>query len=380
MKNPIAELNSFRATARRMSLVLLATGVCHFTVVAEPQAGVAPDQQQRQELMKSKGPDAALTILPVRLAGKPFDRVTEVVGLLLERQGLKNIELGKAPLEPANVADLGRLSAAVGQFVKANPITTGYALYVEYNGDRQTGLNELRAVVVDQTGAVVWTDHLTMQDEAFKKIGDRDPMTLSVLLVEQLSPQLGLNEETAKAARPGKLAALLDQRSGLPPENERVALPGRLQAMKQALPGATLLVYPARVGGNKTSIPSATNIVRSLNDAGLCKAVQADKAILLKASQADPNELKSLWDLAREFRNFVRANPPPADYALYADYVFNPQNPDQGFVHFVVCDRKGEWVIVDMQNSHQPDYQSVGIISRERCDQLLVKRLKGCLK
>jgi hypothetical protein len=37
-------------------------------------------------------------------------------------------------------------------------------------------------------------------------------------------------------------------------------------------------------------------------------------------------------------------------------------------------------VIVDMQNSHQPDYQTVGIISRERCDQLLVKRLEGYLK
>ena len=66
--------------------------------------------------------------------------------------------------------------------------------------------------------------------------------------------------------------------------------------------------------------------------------------------------------------------------ALYADYVFNPQNSEQGLVHFVVCDRKGEWVIVDMQNSHHPDYQSIGIISRDRCDQLLVKRLEGCLK
>ena len=90
--------------------------------------------------------------------------------------------------------------------------------------------------------------------------------------------------------------------------------------------------------------------------------------------------MKTLWDLAREFRDYVRAHPPAADYALYADYVFNPQNAEQGFVHFVVCDRKGEWVIVDMQNSHQPDYQSIGIISRERCDQLLVKRLEGYLK
>ena len=150
--------------------------------------------------------------------------------------------------------------------------------------------------------------------------------------------------------------------------------------MKQALPGATLLVYPARIGGNQTSVPSATNIVRLLNKAGLCQAISSDQTVLLKASPADPNELKMLWNLAREFRSFVRTNPPAADYALYADYAFNPQNADQGYVHFVVCDRKGEWVIVDMQNSHHPDYQSVGIISRERCDQLLVKRLAGSLK
>jgi hypothetical protein len=265
-------------------------------------------------------------------------------------------------------------------FVKTNPITTSYALYAEYNGNHQTGLNELRAVVVDQTGAVVWTDRLTMQDEALMKIGERDPMTMSVLLVERLGPQLGLNEETAKAAKPGKLAALLDQRSGLPSENERAALPERQQAMKQALTGATLLVYPARIGGNKVSVASASNVVQLLNQAGLCKAIPAEQTILLKASQADPNELKALWDLAREFRDYVRAHPPAADYALYADYVFNPQNAEQGFVHFVVCDRKGEWVIVDLQNSHQPDYQSIGIISRERCDQLLVKRLEGYLK
>ena len=378
MKNPIKTNSSFRALALPVAMALLAVCLGRSAIAAESQAGVAPEQQ-RLELMKSKGPDGALTILPVRLAGKPWDRVTEVVGVLLEQQGLRNIELGKTAFTPA-ATNWESLATNVGAFVKTNPITTGYALYAEYNGDHKTGLNELRAVVVDQTGAVVWTDFLTMQDEALKKIEDRDPMTFSVLLVERLGPQLGLNDETAKAAKPGKLAALLDQRSGLPPENERAALPERQQTMKPALPGATLLIYPARIGGNQTSLPSATNIVRLLNQAGLCKAVPADATVLLKASQADPNELKTLWDLAREFRDYVRAHPPAADYALYADYVFNPQNAEQGFVHFVVCDRKGEWVIVDMQNSHQPDYQSIGIISRERCDQLLVKRLEGYLK
>jgi hypothetical protein len=379
MKNPITTNSSFRAVAMPLSMVLLAVCVSRFPVAAEPQTGMAPEQQHRLELMKSKGPDGALTILPVRLAGKTWDRVTEVVGVLLEKQGLKNIELGKTPFIPVET-NWENLAASVGVFVKTNPITTGYALYAEYNGDHKMGLNELRAVVVDQTGAVVWTDRLTMQDEALKKIEDRDPMTFSVLLVERLGPQLGLNDETAKAAKPGKLAALLDQRSGLPPESERAALPERQKAMKQALPGATLLIYPARIGGNQTSLPSATNIVRLLNEAGLCKAVPADATVLLKASQADPTELKTLWDLAREFRDYVRAHPPAVDYALYADYVFNPQNAEQGFVHFVVCDRQGEWVIVDLQNSHQPDYQSVGLISSDRCDQLLVKRLAGYLK
>src|SRR5208283_5456856 len=201
---------------------------------------------------------------------------------------------------------------------------------------------------------VVWTYRLTADDPAIKRMGSPEPMSLSVLLVERLSPQLGLNEETARAAKPGKLAAIMDERSGLPPENERAALPERQKAMKQALPGTTLLVYPARVGGNAVDKDSAADLAKLINDAGLCKAAAAKQSVLLKASLADPNEMKALWNLAREFRDFVRTNPPAADYALYADYVFNSQNAEQGFVHFVVCDRKGEWVIVDMQNSHQP--------------------------
>ena len=174
--------------------------------------------------MKSKGPDASLTILPVRLAGKPWDRLTEVVGVLLEQQGLRNIELGQTPFAPADT-NWESLAAAVGAFVKTNPITTAYALYAEYNGDRQTGLNELRAVVVDQTGAVVWTDRQTPQDEAFKKLESREPMTLSVLLVERLSPQLGLNEETAKAAKPGKMAAIMDRAERNAPRERKDASP-----------------------------------------------------------------------------------------------------------------------------------------------------------
>ncbi len=376
MINPSTTMSWFRAKALAMSLVLAAMWAGRCPAAAGPQGGVAPEQQQRLELMKSKGPDGSLTILPVRLAGQPFDRVTEVVGVLLEKQGLRNIELGKTPCAPA-AANLESLAAAVGAFVKTNPITTGHALYAEYNGGRQTGLNELRAVVVDQAGAVVWTDRQTPQDKAFQKNDAREPMTMSVLLVERLSPQLGLNEATAKAAKPGKLAALLDERSGLPPGEERAALPQRQQLLKESKGKATLLIFPARVHGREADAASAASLAKMINEAGLCKASAANQSLLLKASQADPNELKSLWDLAREFRDYARKNPPDADYVLYPDYAFNPQNWEQGFVHFVVCDRQGEWVIADMQNSHHPDYQAIQPASREGCDKLLVKRLEG---
>jgi hypothetical protein len=347
---------------------------------ATQKPGVSPKQQKRIELMKSKGPGTSLTILPIRVVGRPFDRVTEVVGLLLERQGLKNIELGKAAFDPGTQTNMEPMTISLGEFIQKNPIVTEYALYAEYNGNRQTGLKELRAVVVDKTGAVVWIDRLTPQDEAVKSLGSIDPMTLSDLLVQRLSPQLGLNEETAKAAKPGKMAALMDARSGMPPEKERTPLPERQNEMKKAMPKATLVVFPARIGGDTANATSAADLAKMITDAGLCKAVAAKQSVLLKATHADPNEMKALWDMAREFRDYAKKNPADADYVLYADYVFNPKNWEQGIVHFVVCDRKGEWVIVDMQNSHHPDYQSIKPTSEQDCDKLLVKRLTGYLK
>ena len=169
-----------------------------------PKPGVSPEQQNRMERMKAKGPEASLTILPVRLPGTPFnremgDRVSEVVGAMLEQLGLKNIELGKRNFDPGATNGMEPIVLSLGEFVRKHPITTEYALYAEYQGDfPKHGFDGLRAIVVDKTGAVVWTDRLTKQDEAFKKVEDPDPMGYSVLLVERLSPQLGLNEETAK--------------------------------------------------------------------------------------------------------------------------------------------------------------------------------------
>jgi hypothetical protein len=347
---------------------------------APPKSGVSPEQAKRSELMKSKGVDASLTILPVRLAGKPFDRVTELVGLLLEQQGLMNIELGKTAFDPGKGTTPEQMAISLGGFIRENPIATDYALFAEFNGSRQEGLNELRAVVVDKVGEVVWAYSLTPQDEAFKALESREPMTFTLLLIEQLGPNLSLSEETAKAAKPGKMAQLMDERSGLPPENERAPLTEREKIMRNLGKKGTLAVFPVRIGGDAVDVEGANDLAKKIKDAGLCNASAAKQSVVLKASQADPNEMKTLWDLAREFRDYSKKNPLDADYVLYADYVFHPENWEQGFVHFVVCDREGEWVIVDMQNSHKPDYQSVKPTTREACDRLLFKRLEDILR
>jgi hypothetical protein len=339
----------------------------------------ATEQAKKIEQMTARGPDASLTVLPVVLGGQPFDRVTEFVALRLEQQGLKTIELGATAFVPGEGTSMEKLPEACANFVRQNPPTTEYVLYAEFNGNRQSGLNDLRAVVADRTGTILWTDHQTASDEAFRKAEAREPLTMAMLLVERLSPQLGLNADTAKAAKPGKYARLMDERSGLPPQAERDALPARLQAMIAASQNATVVVIPV-VAPDHSENEVAARIAKSIGDARLFQAaLTPTDPVALEHPRSDPNELKMLWDLARELREYVRKNPPAADYVLCADYRFNPHNWEQGYVHFVVCDRQGGWVIVDMQNSHHPDYQSIKPTSTDGCEQLVLKRLQGYL-
>jgi hypothetical protein len=371
------EQSPIRAMGILLACIL---GVCGFAQESAKTTPLSGEQQKRLELMKSRGPDGSLTVLPVMLEGQPFDRLSEVVGVLLEQQGLKSIELGATPFTPASDTEIKKLADSLGDFVSKNQITTEYALYAEYNGNRQIGLVEFRAVVVDKAGRVVWMDRQGAQDEAMQQLESKEPMTFSVLLIERLCPMLGLNEETAKTAKPGKMARRMEERSGLPPESERAQLPERQKLLKESGKTVTLVIFPARIGGGTVNAASAIELTTMINNAGLCMSSPALQSPLLSASQAEPNEMKILWDLAHEFRDYCRKNPADADYALYADYVFNPEKWEQGFVHFVVCDRSGEWVIADLQNSHHPEYQSVKPRSKEDCNKLLVQRLQGYLR
>jgi hypothetical protein len=94
-----------------MVLLVLCLGRAVPAAEAPPgtPAAISPAQQQRLDAMKAKGPNASLTILPVMIAGRPFDRASAVLGVCLEQNGLQTIEIGKTPFKAGVKAELPRV-------------------------------------------------------------------------------------------------------------------------------------------------------------------------------------------------------------------------------------------------------------------------------
>ncbi len=338
----------------------------------------APSGQGRLlDQFKSSGKDASLTVLPVGLGSKPSPQVGEVVGMLLERAGMKNLEIGATEFRAPEKADLVQTATALSEFVRANPLATDYALYADFLGSPGKGFTEVRGVIVNKQGEVAWQDRQTAEDAAFKRLKPGEPMTCCVLFVERLRPVLNLGDPNRKDAPQGKLAQKWEQKTGVPDEAEQKAMNERQQAFKKAASKATLVVYPVRAGG-KSNPESAVHLAKLFNDAGLTKAVAASEGPQFDI-KANMNEQKVLWDMARAFHTHMQAHPPEADYALFADYLMMGKDA-VGEVHFAVCDRKGQLVIVDYQNDHHDDFNTIKPKSAEDGNRLVLKRLEGYCK
>ena len=191
-----------------------------FSQEAQQKPGVPPGQRKRIEALKTT---ASVTVVPSLFfvwEGYSGNHRTESVGGFLELAGMKTIVVGEAAFKPAAKLELPQLAEAFGEFVRRNPIGTDCALYVEFTGDtNKLALQDMKAVVVDMNGALVWSDHQTAKDEAFKRfkaerVSDGQawqPDNMSLLLVERLSPLFGLSEKTRKASQPKSVWALLDK-------------------------------------------------------------------------------------------------------------------------------------------------------------------------
>ncbi len=169
--------------------------------------------------------------------------------------------------------------------------------------------------------------------------------------------QLGIPGSARDDSGKGKFARMSSESAAGPDKAEWALIEQRQAVMKKTGRSASVAVYPVRLSDDEVGRKDAVPLARLLSKKKLCEAKAVNSPMRVNIEFAR-NEQKLLWNLARAFRDHVKQNPPEADYALLADDMF--PLPDRAWaVHFVICDRDGEWVIVDFQNEHHGDFQSV---------------------
>lgn len=345
-------------------------------VTHEARAGQSP--AERLAAIQKAGPAASITVFPALILDRPMPQVGDVVGIMLEKAGMDNIETSEIAATVTPGADPARAATQFGDFVRNQKIKTDYALFTEFMGTHETGFTEVRTVIVDKAGAEVWTDRQTKSDRDFKRIAPREPMQCCMLVAERVKGALKLPKPPAGRKGPGKIEKRFSEKAGMPSDAERSDMEPRLATLKKLGTSATIEVYPVQINGAADK-DAADQLVKLLNQEKRLNAKLATSSPVfnLKPSM---NEQTRLWDLARASRTEAKANAADAPYTLFAEYMMNPKDKMVGAVHFVVCDRAGEWVIVDFQNSHHEDFNSISPKSPDDCGRLVIKRLNAYLE
>ncbi len=321
--------------------------------------------------------DTVLTIYPVILQGGARQDVADVLGAMLENAGMRKHDTTATVFQPDAHDTLDELASAFGKFLQQNPPPTDYALCAEFVGAPRTGAKEIRTVLLDRAGTLVWKDVQTPRDADFRRIQPGEPMTCCLLVAERLKPVFQLAGDPGTPVADGRFARRWREKSGTPSEAELEAMKGRLATLRRAAAEARVLIYPPRVG--ETVDPAcAARLAESLNKAGLCQAAAAEAGPRFEVKPSS-NEQRVLWDFARAAQEYAKSHPAEAEYVLFADYLV--AGPGRvGAVHFVVCARDGAWVVVDLQNSHHEDFRRIDPKSPADCDRLVAARLEQLLK
>jgi hypothetical protein len=232
---------------------------------------------------------------------------------------------------------------------------------------------------LDKAGKLIFSEKVDGETYAKEKIKPPDePLTACLFIVKRLDKVWDLADPMRENAPEGKMAEIMKRRSALPPDKEIADMEKRLEVLKGIIATSKVTIYPIHLweGSDKAG---AVQLAKIISEDGICQAEPSDVDPNIKI-KGDPNEQKILWDTARAFRDFLRKNPPDTQYALLADYGISPASDgkhEAGHVHLILCDKSGDWVLVDYQNSHHADFQSIAPKSVEDCNRLAVKRLKS---
>lgn len=370
--------NRFHARCTAVALVALA--VAGLAPPADAQDAQPADaaQAKRLEALKAAGREASVAIYPVVVLGKPDRNVADALGLVLEKSGMTNLDGQDAAFAPPADAAWDKMPVLFAEFLRQNPPKSDYALFAQFLGQRQSGPTEVRFLITTAKGELILSDVQTSQDRDFKRTAarDPDPMGCSVLVAERVFGQL--NWKKGSGAADGRYARLWAEKSGTPTDAERKEMKQRTETLKTGLKHVKLSVYATRIGDTGNA-ESGAHLAQLIGKKFGMAAATAETAIAMELKPSS-NEQKRLWDLARAFREHLRANPPDAEYALLAEYYINPAGGPAGAVHVVICTKAGDWVIVDFQNNLHDDFQKVAPKTIADCDDLALRRLAHYLE
>jgi hypothetical protein len=356
--------------------------------VTLPGIGAAFDvesaQTQRLAALKKNDPnDVSLAVMPMKF-GNQFPMantgiLADLLALVLESSGMNNLDALYPEFNlPTDTAWEG-IASQLAEFLKKNPTKNNYVLFAQCLGTWPSGPpSEIRFIVTDAAGNLVLADRQTPDNEDFKKMvsADPDPMGFSALVAQRLFALLGWKQNDGEPH--GKFARKWAQMSGLPSEEERASMEKSFAKFRTNVKTTQIAVYSTFVN-QKSDAQSAANLTSLIDQKIGCKTTIIDKEIPFQR-QPTGNEQKLLWDLARAFRDYLRSNPPDADYAILAEYYLNPDGSQANAVHFVVCEKSGDWVLADFQNSTHEDFKKIAPKSVGDCDRLAVQRLAERLK
>lgn len=370
------------------TVLALFLGVVLGAVVFAAASPAAPAEGAAKHPPKVQLKEKSATVFPVLIvtpAGpSPVDlrqRIAEVVGMLLERAGLDDVRLAKSAFTAPDGASVEKIAAAFGRFVVEQKIETPYALYGELLGEPGRGVDAVRTIVVDRQGNVAFAEE--MGREAIAKLGPNvpnDPLECCVFMVNRLRAPWDLADPLRKDAPRGKIQEDWRQKSGLPDDDEIKAMGGRAGRLRQQLAESRLVVLGVRAGG-KADEKAASLLAEELAPVGFKSVVAAEAGPMLDL-KGSPNEQEVLWRAARQVRTWVQQHKPQSEYVLVADFAIGrtAKETKVAAVHWIVCDRQGDWVLVDYQNSHHADFQQVAPKSVEDCVRLVEIRLKKRLQ
>ena len=115
----------------------------------------------------------------------------------------------------------------------------------------------------------------------------------------------------------------------------------------------------------------AQALAEKLNEVGLFQLATVAEVDTGLKMERNPNQMKILWDTARMFRAYLKEHSAETDYALLVDVTLPAHH-----LHLILCDGSGEWVMVDLQNSHHQDFNEINAQTVEDAATLALRRMK----